>query len=495
MHRCLRAAGAFALAGMFLIARTSSAGDEHDHGGHDHGGHGHSDVVTLTPEGVRASGIVVERASKRALSAVARVPARIDYNREAMAHVGTPLRGRIREVAVRLGDEVKVGDRLLVIDSPELGEAQVAYLRERAAVDAARATATLTRTQFEHVTGLRDGNWIKVTEWLEVQSNLQREESALQLAQANAQAAYSRLRVLGMAEDGVAELAMTGEVSTQFPVLAPISGRVVAREATLGETVGPDREALLVIANMETVWVLADVPERLAHAVRTDTPGTVEVGVPGAPSYAAKVDYVAPHLDTPTRTLQVRLLLSGISNQPPRARAGHDDHEGHDHDGHDHDGHDHEGHADGEGGLTPEEIERFKAAGDWCGEHGLPESQCALCNPGLAQGPRSPAPVDAAGLLRPGMFAQVELALGDGAAGTPVVAVPDDAVQTVEGRACVFVPGAEPNTFVPRAVSVGTRIEGMVPVRAGLAEGEPFVAKGAFILKAELAKEGVAHEH
>ncbi len=484
MRTCTHRAAVCALATAMLLSGTPAAEEGHDHD-HDHD-QGHSDVVRVSPEGVRASGILVEKARRHTLREVARVPARVDYNREAMAHVGTPLRGRIERVAVRLGDEVAAGDLLLTIDSPELGEAQVPYLRERAAVDAARATATLARTQFEHVTGLREGNWIKVTDWLEAQSNLQREEGALQLAEANARAAHSRLRVLGMAEDEVAELVMTGEVCTRFPVRAPIAGRVVAREATLGETVGPDREALLVLADLAHPWILADVPERLAHLVGPGARGMVEVGIPGAPPLATVVDYVAPHLDTPTRTLQVRLVLEEEPHGAHRAGGGNGAH------GSPHDGHAHEPH--GDPGLSAEEVERFKAAGDWCGEHGVPESRCELCNPALAR--PEPEPVPGGGsLLRPGMFAHVELELGGEGAGTEVLAVPDEAIQTVEGRTCVFVPGEERDTFVPRPIATGRRVGGMVPVRAGLAEGEPYVAKGSFVLKAELAKEGVEHDH
>jgi cobalt-zinc-cadmium efflux system membrane fusion protein len=53
----------------------------------------------------------------------------------------------------------------------------------------------------------------------------------------------------------------------------------------------------------------------------------------------------------------------------------------------------------------------------------------------------------------------------------------------------------EPNTFAKRAVTVGKPIGGLVPVYAGLVEGERFVIAGTFILKAELGKGSAAHEH
>jgi cobalt-zinc-cadmium efflux system membrane fusion protein len=76
------------------------------------------------------------------------------------------------------------------------------------------------------------------------------------------------------------------------------------------------------------------------------------------------------------------------------------------------------------------------------------------------------------------------------------VAVPDEAIQTVEGGPAIFVPVAnEPNTFAKRAVTIGKPVGGLIPIYAGLVEGERFVIAGTFILKAELGKGSAAHEH
>jgi cobalt-zinc-cadmium efflux system membrane fusion protein len=96
--------------------------------------------------------------------------------------------------------------------------------------------------------------------------------------------------------------------------------------------------------------------------------------------------------------------------------------------------------------------------------------------------------------LRPGMFAQAEVVMGD--AQPPVLAIEQEAVQNVEGGPAVFVPVPdEPNTFAKRAVRVGAPVGALVPVLEGLAEGEEYVAAGSFLLKAELGKAGAAHEH
>jgi len=98
--------------------------------------------------------------------------------------------------------------------------------------------------------------------------------------------------------------------------------------------------------------------------------------------------------------------------------------------------------------------------------------------------------------LRPGMFASVMLTTGTAGNGDAVLAVPDEAVQTVEGAPAVFVPvEGEENTFVKRPVTVGRPTGGMVAVLSGLKEGEPIVVSGTFILKAELGKASGGHGH
>jgi cobalt-zinc-cadmium efflux system membrane fusion protein len=94
--------------------------------------------------------------------------------------------------------------------------------------------------------------------------------------------------------------------------------------------------------------------------------------------------------------------------------------------------------------------------------------------------------------LKPEMFATVELAL---AAGAPaVLAVPEDALQDLDGKKVVFV--AEDETeFAARPVQAGRTAGGMVEIVSGLKEGETYAVKGAFILKSEVKKGEMKDEH
>lgn len=99
------------------------------------------------------------------------------------------------------------------------------------------------------------------------------------------------------------------------------------------------------------------------------------------------------------------------------------------------------------------------------------------------------------GALKPGMFANARIDVGAGADGPAVIVVPQDALQELEGRQVVFVPGAEPGEFRAVAVEVGETLDGnRVVISSGLEPGSRVVVAGAFTLRSELAK-GEIGEH
>lgn len=386
------------------------ASPEHDHEHHD----ARTDEVTLTPEAIERHGVRVAAAEKLVLARSFVAPARIAFNTDAMAHVGSSVTGRIAELRVKLGDAVARGDVLAVVDSPELGEAQSDFLMKKSAADTARPAVQFARDAYDRARQLLDQTQgIALSEVQKREADLRAAEGALRAAEASATAAENKLHLYGMSQEDVIRLLNTGEIVPQYRVLAPISGQVVEREVTLGELVRPDRDALLIIADRSTLWVLADVPESRLGDVARGGNARVNVAALKNRTIDGNVAYIAPALDPNTRSARVRVEVSG-----------------------------------------------------------------------------GPA------VLLPGMFAQVTLLPAAGTSGDAVLAVPEEAVQIVEGGPAVFVPvEGEPNTFARRSVTVGRPTGGMVQVMSGLEAGEKLVVSGSFILKAELGKSGAAHEH
>jgi cobalt-zinc-cadmium efflux system membrane fusion protein len=99
------------------------------------------------------------------------------------------------------------------------------------------------------------------------------------------------------------------------------------------------------------------------------------------------------------------------------------------------------------------------------------------------------------GLLRPGLFGSLTIASEVGAKTVPVV--PEGAVQDVEDRQIVFVPGEKPGEFNAVTVQIAGRDRGRVAISDGLKAGAKVVVSGAFLLKSELLKDqmGEGHAH
>ncbi|MCI0340757.1 MAG: efflux RND transporter periplasmic adaptor subunit [Planctomycetales bacterium] len=395
--------------------------DPHDHGGHEGHDHGESapagdpNRVVLTPEAMLTFGIRIESAEMRFLQPVLEVPARVSFDRDALAHVGSPLRGRVADIAVRVGDAVQKGDRLLTIESPELGEAQVEFLRRRAALAAAAPTLDLAKAAHERARGLWKGDGgVSLSEVQAREADVKTAEAVLELARAEVVAGEARLHVLGMAPEAVSEMAASGRVSSALDVGAPVAGEIVARDVTLGEVVGPERDALLTVADPSSFWVLAEVPEAslsemaLGASASLALPGGAETGLGGT------IALVPRSVDPSTRTGRVRIEV-----------------------------------------LAP------------------------------------------SGALRDGLFVTARIALGGATASESVLAIPEIAVQTIEGTPTVFVAAAEGGdaAFELRRVAVGRPVGGLVPVLVGLTDGERLVTEGSFLLKAEWGKASAKHEH
>jgi Cu(I)/Ag(I) efflux system membrane fusion protein len=121
-----------------------------------------------------------------------------------------------------------------------------------------------------------------------------------------AEDARRRLELLGLAEQEIAELAKTGQAMRDVPIRAPVSGTVIRRDAVEGSYVQPGA-SLFTVADLSTVWVIADVHEYELRRVRVGQPARLELTAYPGQTFTGKVQFLYPALDPQTRTMRVRL--------------------------------------------------------------------------------------------------------------------------------------------------------------------------------------------
>ena len=337
-----------------------------------------SGQVKISVEKVQKLGVKTEQAALRVLDKTVRAVGRVEANEGHIYNISPKFEGWIEKLYVNTtGELVTKGQALFDVYSPELVSAQREY--EIAA---------------QGVTSLKDAD-----------SDTKR--SMQQLAESG----LLRLKNWDISEQQLQELAKSGTTRRSLTFHSPVNGIVLEKKALQGMRFMPG-EMLYQLADLSSVWVVADVSEQDIALVKTGAKAKVKINAYQDKQFDAAVAYVYPTMNAATRTVAVRLELAN-----PR------------------------------------------------------------------------------GLLKPAMFAQVEMSVSSK---DKVLTVPTSAVIDSGTRSIVLVQLAE-GRFEPREVSLGSRSDNYVEVLNGVGEGEQVVVAANFLIDAEsnlkAAIGGLGHVH
>jgi len=229
------------------------------------------------------------------LAAVAgslRLSGRVDADEHRIATVSAPVTGKIIEMEVSEGQQVKRGQVLAVVRSTDLSGSQLAFLK-------AYSQQQLARRAVERAKLLLDAGVIGEAE-------LQRRDAEQQQATAEVASSKDQLRVLGMPEDDVAKLESTRSITSLTQIVATIDGIVLERKATIGQVVQA-ADTCFVIADLSTVWLVADVPEQIAGDLEVGKQVEADISAfPGKPVHG-RLSFVSSTVNPQTRTVLARM--------------------------------------------------------------------------------------------------------------------------------------------------------------------------------------------
>ncbi len=218
--------------------------------------------VSIDPTVAASLGVRTAPAERGPLARTIDTVGYVAYDEETIQHVHTRVDGWIESLAVNAtGDPVRAGQRLFELYSPTLVNAQQEYLAARAGGNAPLRTAS-----------------------------------------------RERLAALGMDPAAIDRLDRERTVLQRVPYTAARDGIIAHLGVREGIFVTPETEVLSV-ANLDAVWVIAEVLERQADWVEAGLTASVRLEHRPDESLDAVVDYVYPELDPVSRTLRVRLRL------------------------------------------------------------------------------------------------------------------------------------------------------------------------------------------
>jgi cobalt-zinc-cadmium efflux system membrane fusion protein len=222
------------------------------------------------------------------------VPSQVEVDEERLVRIGSYVTGRIVDLYVMLGDAVEAGQPLARISSPELTQTQLAYLR-------ASSRTILTEKAAERAHHLLAADVIAVAE-------VERRESELEVARAELGAAADQLRLLGVDNAVLKELAKGGHILPSVTINATRAGIIIARNVVIGQVVQP-ADPLFAVADLSSVWVVGDVPEQIARNVQVGQHVEIHVPALGDTNFDGLIIFVADTVNPLTRTVMVRTMV------------------------------------------------------------------------------------------------------------------------------------------------------------------------------------------
>ncbi|MBR0751608.1 efflux RND transporter periplasmic adaptor subunit [Bradyrhizobium jicamae] len=230
----------------------------------------------------------------------------IDFNQNMLVQAFTPNPGKIVDTFFNIGDEVKKGDALFTIDSPDLLQAESALLASSGVLEL--QTRTLARVKQLLKTG---GG---------AQKDVDQATSDQQTAEGNYKAGRDAVRIFGKTDAEIDRIVADRKVDSILVVPSPISGRIIARNAAPGLYVQPgNAPAPYSLADLSTMWMVANVIEIDAPSYRIGQP--VEVRVPAYPDevFRGRVTTLGLNIDSSSHR---QLVRSVIDDPQHELRAG-----------------------------------------------------------------------------------------------------------------------------------------------------------------------------
>ena len=226
------------------------------------------------------------------LTRTLRLTGAVAYNAFKTTPVITQVGGPVSRILVVPGQQVKVGQPMLEVSSPDYSQLLDAYLKAADSYRLADKNYTREQDLYQH--------------HAVAQRDLEQAESDRNQARADLNAAEQGMKILGIKNPS--ELAKNATSSAQIPVLAPISGEVVERLVSPGQVVQAGQTQAFTISDLNTVWVLANVYQSDLANVRSGDDVSVQTDAyPG--TFHGRISYVSPALDPNTRTLQARIVV------------------------------------------------------------------------------------------------------------------------------------------------------------------------------------------
>jgi cobalt-zinc-cadmium efflux system membrane fusion protein len=263
-----------------------------------------ADSVDLSDS--QLASVKVEPVEERDFPAEKQAVGSIDFNEDMSVQVFTPYQGRIIALSAQVGDDVKKGQTLFTIDSPDLLQAESTLI----------AAAGVSELDSKNLDRLRDLYTTRAVS----QHDVEQATSDQQTAEGNLRAARDAVRLFGKTEAEIGRIVAERSADSTLVVPSPIAGRITARNAAPGLFVQPgNAPAPYAVADIDTMWMLANVAEDDSPAFRVGQPVQVRLDAFPGRVFDGKITTIGAAVDANTRRVLVR---SEVNDPQHELRSG-----------------------------------------------------------------------------------------------------------------------------------------------------------------------------
>jgi cobalt-zinc-cadmium efflux system membrane fusion protein len=219
----------------------------------------------------------------------------VDFDNDQATSVLAPFAGPVSRLFVLLGQQVKKGDALAAVDSPDFAAAISAYHKALATAQTNRKLADLDQDLLAH-------NGVSQREAAQAETDAAN-------AEADRDAALQELVSLQVPAGTIKEIQAGRKVArVEGMIRAPVAGTVVERLVTPGQLLEAGATPCFTVANLSRVWVMAQIFGADLAAVSVGDAAEVTSGI-GSKTFSGKVDNIAALVNPDTRAVAVRVVV------------------------------------------------------------------------------------------------------------------------------------------------------------------------------------------
>lgn len=270
-------------------------------------------ILVLAPQQEKAMGLKIANLQRQTLPVTVKATGEVKAMASQVEHIYSPVTGQIMSIAFKVGQFVKRGQVLATIKSDQIGQLQTDLLQQsldlKESIRQTQLQLELDRKIYVRESKLYS-ELISPRADVEAAQAQYEKDQALYIAQQNKlqsliKSYQARLSLYGTSSNVARQVVFNQRIYPFIHLVASKNGLFIEKNINVGELVETDKN-LFTIANLEKVWLVAEIFENDISKVQLGMPVSVSVDALPEKLFKGKLSFIATLLDPDTRTLEVR---------------------------------------------------------------------------------------------------------------------------------------------------------------------------------------------